>query len=241
MGYSNPSRKGRLCLYPEEALYLLEKGTIWIHWEGLEEIPMSVQEAFSNLLNPSADSSSLKPHTTLSKYLVYSYLRTLGFTVRPLTCSVSRSRNVVSHFQSPPRPVSWPLIHLGLYASAGENILKAFLYTFSCPLDGALRDLARMSHRWDPATDPADAQTVAGYNLYRPSQHPSILFRKSDPPEPHLRVIIQDVSCPFPSCDEIASWTRSYGSQTLIAVVDACHISFLSLDTSGPIAPLKNI
>ena len=110
--------------------------------------------------------------------------------------------------------------------------------------DGALRDIARLSHhRWDPfsATDPADKELVTGYNLYRPSQHPSALFKKSDPPEPHLRVLIQDVSFPFPSCDSIASWTRSYGSQTLLAVVDACHISFLSLDTSGPSGPLSNI
>ncbi|KAI0035174.1 tRNA-splicing endonuclease subunit sen54 N-term-domain-containing protein [Vararia minispora EC-137] len=84
---SDPTRMHkRLELLPEEALYLVEKGTLlcWKAVEGFEikddEVggtmlgaPMSVQEAFATMLDTEG--------ITLERYQVYSYLRRLGFVV----------------------------------------------------------------------------------------------------------------------------------------------------------------
>ncbi|KAJ7268783.1 tRNA-splicing endonuclease subunit sen54 N-term-domain-containing protein [Mycena haematopus] len=75
----------RLELLPEEALYLIERGSVFC-WkettlglagvEGLEEVPgppMSVQQAFSEMIGTE--------DLTLERYQVYAYLKRLGYVV----------------------------------------------------------------------------------------------------------------------------------------------------------------
>ncbi|XP_056406301.1 tRNA-splicing endonuclease subunit Sen54 isoform X2 [Hyla sarda] len=61
---------GRQCLLPEEAVYLLECGTIQIFYRHL---PLSVQEAYGRLLSCSSFS--------LLQYQVYSHLKRFGYIV----------------------------------------------------------------------------------------------------------------------------------------------------------------
>ncbi|KAJ3513120.1 hypothetical protein NLJ89_g3134 [Agrocybe chaxingu] len=75
----------RLELLPEEAIYLIERGTLFC-WKdvdlplgqvpGLEEVggaPMSVQQAYSEMIG--------KEDLTLEKFQVYAYLKRLGYMV----------------------------------------------------------------------------------------------------------------------------------------------------------------
>uniref|UniRef100_A0A8D0EED6 tRNA splicing endonuclease subunit 54 n=1 Tax=Salvator merianae TaxID=96440 RepID=A0A8D0EED6_SALMN len=62
--------QGRQCLLPEEALYLLECGSIQLF---NKDLPLSVQEAYENLLSPKS--------VSLLKYQVYSHLKRLGYIV----------------------------------------------------------------------------------------------------------------------------------------------------------------
>ncbi|KAJ6587132.1 tRNA-splicing endonuclease subunit sen54 N-term-domain-containing protein [Mycena vulgaris] len=79
----------RLELLPEEALYLIERGSVFC-WketsldlasaEGLEEVlgpPMSVQQAFSEMIGTE--------DLTLERYQVYAYLKRLGYVVTRAT------------------------------------------------------------------------------------------------------------------------------------------------------------
>ncbi|XP_053309617.1 tRNA-splicing endonuclease subunit Sen54 [Spea bombifrons] len=67
MGFTN---QGKQCLLPEEAVYLLECGTIQLFYRNL---PLSVQEAYERLLTGQTIS--------LLQYQVYSHLKRLGYIV----------------------------------------------------------------------------------------------------------------------------------------------------------------
>ena len=64
--------KGDFLLHPEEALFLMDVGTLRVCHHG---IPLSIQEAFQYFLQDGGD-------ITLSHYLVYAYLNRLGYIVR---------------------------------------------------------------------------------------------------------------------------------------------------------------
>ncbi|CAH2302405.1 tRNA-splicing endonuclease subunit Sen54 [Pelobates cultripes] len=64
------TEQGKQCLLPEEAVYLLECGTVQIFYK---ELQLSVQEAYERLLTHQT--------ITMQQYQVYSYLKRLGYIV----------------------------------------------------------------------------------------------------------------------------------------------------------------
>ncbi|KAM9296222.1 tRNA-splicing endonuclease subunit Sen54 [Gastrophryne carolinensis] len=68
---------GRQCLLPEEAVYLLECGTLQLFYR---DLPLSVQEAYERLL--------YRGSVTLPHYQVYSHLKRLGYIVTRFDPSV---------------------------------------------------------------------------------------------------------------------------------------------------------
>ncbi|KAJ7316023.1 hypothetical protein JRQ81_002185 [Phrynocephalus forsythii] len=94
MGFAD---HGKQCLLPEEALYLLECGSVQVFYKGL---PLSVQEAYENLL-------PLKS-VSLLKYQVFSHLKRLGYIVLRFHPSIistpyERQLNLDSHYQKTER------------------------------------------------------------------------------------------------------------------------------------------
>lgn len=63
---------GRLWLLPEEALYLLERGSLDIRWPG-EEIPMSLQAGYACFLG--------RGGLSMERFQVFTGLRRLGYSV----------------------------------------------------------------------------------------------------------------------------------------------------------------
>ncbi|XP_039198873.1 tRNA-splicing endonuclease subunit Sen54 isoform X2 [Crotalus tigris] len=91
MGFT---QHGKQCLLPEEALYLLECGSLQLFYQ---DLPLSIQEAYENLLSPKSIS--------LLKYQVYSHLKRLGYIVLRFHSSTvptpyERQLNLDSHYQS---------------------------------------------------------------------------------------------------------------------------------------------
>ncbi|XP_053425531.1 tRNA-splicing endonuclease subunit Sen54 isoform X2 [Nycticebus coucang] len=68
MGFSE---QGRQRLYPEEALYLLECGSVQLFYQ---DLPLSIQEAYQLLLTEDT--------VTFLQYQVFSHLKRLGYVVR---------------------------------------------------------------------------------------------------------------------------------------------------------------
>ncbi|XP_025028462.1 tRNA-splicing endonuclease subunit Sen54 isoform X2 [Python bivittatus] len=94
MGFA---QHGKQCLLPEEALYLLECGSLQLFYK---DLPLSVQEAYENLLSPKS--------VSLLKYQVYSHLKRLGYIVLRFHFSTiptpyERQLNLDSHYQSTER------------------------------------------------------------------------------------------------------------------------------------------
>ncbi|XP_059684368.1 tRNA-splicing endonuclease subunit Sen54 [Gavia stellata] len=91
MGFTE---RGKQCLLPEEALYLLECGSVQLFYR---DLPLSIQEAYEILLSQEAMSL---PH-----YQVFSHLKQLGYVVLRFDPSTvlspyERQLNLESHCQS---------------------------------------------------------------------------------------------------------------------------------------------
>ncbi|XP_031454472.1 tRNA-splicing endonuclease subunit Sen54 isoform X2 [Phasianus colchicus] len=91
MGFSE---RGKQCLLPEEALYLLECGSLQLFYK---DVPMSVQEAYEILLSQEA--------MNLLHYQVFSHLKQLGYIVLRFNPSTvlspcERQLNLESHCKS---------------------------------------------------------------------------------------------------------------------------------------------
>ncbi|XP_015281124.1 PREDICTED: tRNA-splicing endonuclease subunit Sen54 [Gekko japonicus] len=91
MGYTE---HGKQCLLPEEALYLLECGSIQLFYK---DLPLSVQEAYETLLS--------QVSMSLLKYQVFSHLKRLGYIVlrfhsSAITTPYERQLNLGSHYQN---------------------------------------------------------------------------------------------------------------------------------------------
>ncbi|XP_061866896.1 tRNA-splicing endonuclease subunit Sen54 isoform X1 [Colius striatus] len=91
MGFTE---RGKQCLQPEEALYLLECGSVQLFYR---DLPLSIQEAYEILL---AQETMSLPH-----YQVFSHLKQLGYIVLRFDPSTvlspyERQLNLESHCQS---------------------------------------------------------------------------------------------------------------------------------------------
>ncbi|KAG8129054.1 hypothetical protein E2320_015788, partial [Naja naja] len=103
MGFT---QHGKQCLLPEEALYLLECGSIQLFYK---DLPLSVQEAYEELLSPKSV-SLLKYQVDFKIWSstsaeVYSHLKRLGYIVLRFHSSTvptpyERQLNLDSHYQS---------------------------------------------------------------------------------------------------------------------------------------------
>ncbi|XP_029946505.1 tRNA-splicing endonuclease subunit Sen54 isoform X2 [Salarias fasciatus] len=70
MGFSS---RGRQCLHPEEALYLMECGNVQVFYQ---DLPLSIQDGYERFLSGGSASS-----VSLQQYQVFGHLRRLGYVV----------------------------------------------------------------------------------------------------------------------------------------------------------------
>ncbi|KAK0476599.1 tRNA-splicing endonuclease subunit sen54 N-term-domain-containing protein [Armillaria novae-zelandiae] len=197
----NPTK--RLELLPEEAIYLIERGSLFcwkeidIDLSGLEDVsgaPMSVQQAYAEMIGTE--------DVSLEKYQVYSYLRRLGYVV---------TRTVPP---TPEYPAATPFVPLEqprssifkrIRSTFASWILKPFTSAFNWwkPLcltrwlyhDKNYRHIFR-SLRFMPArtSDPPF------YNLYKPPTP----FKKTSPSLPDFQIVVINTrTTPMPSLQEL--------------------------------------
>ena len=112
--------KNRMWLLPEEALYLLERGSLDIRWSDLRntdddvedeqdepaigELPMSLQGAYASFIGKSG--------LTLERYSVFTGLRRLGYTVQRAPTWDSSTAPMNGHASPPsPQPSTHPANH----------------------------------------------------------------------------------------------------------------------------------
>ena len=198
--------QGRLSLLPEEALYLVERGTMDLRWrsEELEGIPFSLQAAYAHLLGSQG--------LTLERYTVYTSLKRIGYVVqrgpvwyeedfdkdfvkprllesnnKPLRLFARFYKSLFDTLQRDPPP-SGPLITPGLYRSYNDINRLLSIVPFhdpSLPTDReSLRSSASMGH----PISPTHPRIRCCFYAWKPTNAHN--FRKSAPPPPDFRIAV---------------------------------------------------
>ncbi|KAF9575804.1 tRNA splicing endonuclease 54 [Mortierella alpina] len=116
--------RGQMYLFPEEALYLVDRGSLLAEHQGLD---MTVQEMWSvyfNYAHISYQNQGLRcPHDqestlAMDRYLVYSYLKRLGFIViRPGTYTQEADIRTRRQTSSTPSSTLWRPSHSASFFS----------------------------------------------------------------------------------------------------------------------------
>lgn len=126
MGYFKNSKQH---LLPEEALFLVDKGSLELHLNGL---PMSVQRTWTTCMHTN---DSL----TLEEYLAYSYLRRAGYVVR--RCTNFEAGDDIAHVLQPSLSV-WRVGGFKRREKGSKPLFHVASFTFEDALP-ALRAVAR--------------------------------------------------------------------------------------------------
>ncbi|EAU86300.1 hypothetical protein CC1G_08024 [Coprinopsis cinerea okayama7 len=219
-----PKVHKRLELLPEEAIYLIERGSLfcWKWVEGLQDqlaqdeklenvagAPMSVQQAYAEMIG--------KEDLTLEKFQVFAYLRRLGYVV-------TRTEPPTPYYPVPP-----PLTLTSSKPTILQRIRRLFttclrtftnLFTrfnwwhplnFSClsKNDKNYTHIFR-SLRFIPSGHSVPLKNTTAlppsspykifYNIYKPSTP----FKKSNPPPPDFQMVVVNArTTPIPTLQEL--------------------------------------
>ncbi|KAK0385917.1 hypothetical protein NLU13_7092 [Sarocladium strictum] len=213
---------GRLWLLPEEALYLVERGTLDLWWptKSLEELlpavgsdsdvkppgpddyesglPLSLEAAYSMLIGEEGDRSKV----SLPKYQVYTHLKRAGFSILR-----APSSSLQDNSATPTTPIwQWLFALLSrespIQHEPSGPLVKPGLYRAYAPIYRRLAIIPR--HKPSPTpptpTEPEEPFRVF-YHIWKPSPTP---FSKKNPPAPDFRIAVSDTLNSFvPSLDEI--------------------------------------
>ena len=250
--------QGHLHLLPEEALYLVERGSLNLKWwDGeLKDLPLSLQAVYVYLIGSQG--------LTLERYTVYAGLKRSGYIVQraptwypadhaettvppqphPFTMTPSIFHRLYAFF-SPPAPPSepspfGPLVQPGLYRSYAPIYRRLALIPFH-----------------DPTISPAPPSPSPCHPLIRPTYHvwkPTSSFRKTAPPTPDYRICVLNArNDPFPLLDQLDDLMRYMpyeppptGSEgktyvrlrhgyksVILAVVDQGIVSYIRVGDTG--------
>ncbi|EJC98891.1 uncharacterized protein FOMMEDRAFT_113456 [Fomitiporia mediterranea MF3/22] len=214
----NRKKEKEVVLLPEEALYLIERGSMFC-WSQIDDTiedegtPMSLQQAYAEMIG--------KEDLTLERYQVYAYLKRLGYTV---IRAQAPSRFYVT---APPfSPRSIPLKRSGKWSRVLDIFLLPFKKMFSLfaskfdwwrPLRtdrcfhrflsfssvfSSLRFLkSGYSHPLPPLKN-ANSPYEVFFHVYKPATP----YRKTAPPPPDYSVIVVNGrETPMPSLHELCS------------------------------------
>ncbi|KAJ2913372.1 hypothetical protein MD484_g7035, partial [Candolleomyces efflorescens] len=207
----------RLELLPEEAIYLIERGTMFcwkesdVRLEGLGGVPMTVQQAYSEMIG--------KADLTLEKFQVYSYLKRLGYVV-------TRTRPPNEHYPAaapfPTRTSHNSIFRyfkrlMGGFSTILCRIFNKFDWWHPLRINGfslsnksygsvyrSMRFI-RSGHSValnsnSPPSPPSPYQIF--YNLYKPSTP----FKKSSPSPPDFQMVVVNSArtTPMPTLQELS-------------------------------------
>jgi tRNA-splicing endonuclease subunit Sen54 len=253
----------RLWLLPEEALWLLERGTLHLRYpaeEGQEEdsgLPMSLQGGYAAFLGGEGEGG-----LTLEQFTVYQYLKRCGYNVlraRENLHNVPRSVGAaVQDVEKRTPPLSlaevwrWllgdlvetrrkfgPVVKPGLYRTYDDIYRQLLMIPFHDPQSQAAVEA--------PLTQPTDGLTVT-WHVYKSS--PS--FKKTAPGPPDFYIAVmsaRDTSLPTdleldallrqtpyhaPKADEgLVKKLKGGYRDVILAIVDQGVTSFIDISDAG--------
>lgn len=194
---------GRLSLLPEEALYLVERGSLHLQYGSgvVEGLGLSLQATYSYLMGEGG--------LSLERYTVYAGLKRGGYVVQrgPAWFEKDHDKDWVMHrvrekekplglfekfykglFESrivEERPMG-PLVQKGLYRSWNDIYRLLVLVPSHDPEEPTDRESARSSANMGHPTSPAHSRIRVSFYVWKPSSD----FKKSAPPPPDFRIAV---------------------------------------------------
>ncbi|KAL9127523.1 MAG: hypothetical protein Q9217_003611 [Psora testacea] len=250
--------EGCLHLLPEEALYLVERGTLNLQWqdEELDGVPLSLQAAYAQLIGTEG--------LTLERYNVYAGLKRSGYIIQraPTWYPEDHDKIIMPlHPTPPPIPTSiYNRLHALLFPAMPPTdppplgpLVQPGLYRSYAPI---YRRLALIPFH-DPTVPPSPPSAPPCHPLIRPTYHvwkPTLSFRKTAPPPPDYRVCVLNARTdPFPVLDQLddlmrcmpyeppPAWSEGktyvrlrHGYKSVIlAVVDQGIVSYVRIGDAG--------
>ncbi|KAK8216226.1 tRNA splicing endonuclease-like protein subunit [Phyllosticta capitalensis] len=250
---------GKMALFPEEMLYLLERGSIDVRWPAAEDevegLPMSLQGAYATCLGME---EVVGGNLTMERYVVYAGLKRSGYIV---TRAESWNGNKVLSAEGQAQPSS----ALGLFASFWRRVFgntssaKSSLGPLVSP--GLYRNISDVYRLLDviPFHDPTAAPEFSpkessndpfhiAYLVYKPSPG----WKKSSPGPPDFRVCVINaretavpavhqlndlLACtpyqPPPDQGHVYQKVKHGYRNVILAVVDQGIISYLRVADAG--------
>ena len=200
--------QNRLSLLPEEALYMVERGSLDLRWrtEELEGLPLSLQAAYVYLLG--------KQGLTLERYTVYASLKRIGYAVQrgPAWYPEDYDKDFIpqrelekpkplgrfsqfykSLFDKPlpepsPPPPSGPLVTPGFYRSYNSIYRLLTLMPAHDPSEPTDRESLRSSASMGHPTSPTHPRIRPAFYVWKPTTD----FKKSAPPPPDFRIAVMN-------------------------------------------------
>ncbi|PPQ64161.1 hypothetical protein CVT24_008796 [Panaeolus cyanescens] len=219
----------RLELLPEEALYLIERGSLFCWYDrgtepripdlpkDVDGTPMSVQQAFTEMIG--------RDGLTLEKFQVYSYLKRLGYVVTrtdppdsyyPIPSDTGET-STHGHINLP--------VFTSIYSfltSSISNVLRIVMGSMNwwkpirigrlwCASNKSYASLYR-SLRFMPAGHNIPLNTrqpsepTSPYKLFFNLYKPSTPFKKSAPPPPDFQIVVVNArTTPMPTLQELTN------------------------------------
>lgn len=229
---------GKMLLKPQEALFLLEQGTIELYFGGL---PMSFQQAFMSML-----SEEFSP----DHYLVYAYFLRLGFTVlqhsprnigqlsrKTVTFtekskeeSVENSNGDISIGDKPVK--SSPVSHLWNSEDGVTPLVRPEDAVSTAAILSKLQVVKNQRMHTADTQSGQDSSLQIVFDVYQPG----VNFKKSNPGPPDFCITVCRYSDMPPSLASMNSLSQECHPVPLkIALVDGGNILFYSiLDVDSP-------
>lgn len=191
---------GRLSLLPEEALYMVERGSMDLRWgsEELEDIPMSLQAAYVYLLGDRG--------LTLERYMVFAGLKRLGYVVQrakewypedydkgyvaPRQLErlglFAQLYRYLFEARAPEGPPRGPLVAPGLYRSYASIYRLLTVIPAHDPALPTDRESQRSSPSMGHPTSPTHPRIRCSFHVWKPTSG----FKKATPPPPDFRIAV---------------------------------------------------
>lgn len=189
---------GTIWLYPEEALYLVERGSMEMWYP--QGLPMPLQAVYAACISSRGD---------VERYQVYSYLKKLGFIVQrheDFSNEINESNN--GEWNLPQRSWFSSLgLNLAIRFGRQDPLLKRFYRSF----ESAYKDLEIVPHHISPKTQKeADKRNQSNkpgsimpvFSVWKPT----VGFRKASPGPPDYHVAIVNArDQPMPGFNDVTA------------------------------------
>ncbi|THH30528.1 hypothetical protein EUX98_g3655 [Antrodiella citrinella] len=210
----------RLELLPEEAIYLVERGSMFC-WKALEDIsprmngleemegaPMSVQQVFAEMIGTE--------DLTLEKYQVFAYLKRLGYVVMRTKAPSPAYLTAAPHVPLSVRTSGWFSRLLAAFTGTFSKVLRVFrrtpefwrpgLFHHGLTYSSMFKSLRVIpsGHSTPLQVSAPDTQQPSIYDIFYNVYKPATPFKKTAPSKPDFQIVVVNArTTPMPTLSEL--------------------------------------